>query len=248
MVTRVPSAAKIDAYSQPAAPLPMTRSDFGCSFNLQDVLRVVYIGVVHRDVRQTTRQRPAGDQHHAGLHHDTIPSSLVDLYLSGRKEAGTALNALDAVAHQVPLDDRGHQPGDLELACHQQAPGVLRAHRAPGDGTLTEAGEIDGPLAQGLCRDAGSSYRDPTRSRAGIDEADALSEVRGLGRPLLARRTGADYDQIVCRRHRRTGFTKAGLRSSQTAAARPAQWDLRTACRACSPKRSRHTPPAPSQS
>jgi hypothetical protein len=27
MVTRVPSAANIDAYSQPAAPLPMTMSD-----------------------------------------------------------------------------------------------------------------------------------------------------------------------------------------------------------------------------
>ena len=172
----------------------MTRIDSGARSISEDALRVVHVGVVHGDTGQMTRSRSRGEQHDVGLEHDPLTSHFLDLHPSTRKAARTAADPLDAVAHQVPLDGLGHELRDLEFSSHEQAPRVLRARRPHADRALAEPPEVDGSLAQGLGRDAGRAHRDPARPGAGIDDGDALSEVRGLGRSLLAGRTGADHD------------------------------------------------------
>jgi hypothetical protein len=48
-------------------------------------------------------------------------------------------------------------------------------------------------LAAGFWSEIGRAYRDPPGGTR-IDDGDALSEIRGLGRSLFASRTGAEHD------------------------------------------------------
>ena len=172
----------------------MTRIDSGAASMLEDALRVVHVGVVHGNTGRMPGSRPGGEQHDVGLEHDPLTSHFLDLHTPTREEARTASDPLDAVAHQVPLHGLGHELRDLEFASHEQAPRVLRARRPHADRALAEPPEVDGSFAQGFGRNPGRAYRDPARPGTRIDDGDALSEVRGLGRSLLAGRAGAEHD------------------------------------------------------
>ena len=119
VVTRVPSAAKIEANSHPAGPLPRTRSDLAGVWDFQNVLRVVHIRVVHRKIGQTMWSGAGGEKYNLRLEHLATASGLLNLYASARKQPGSASNAIDAVSHEVALDRLGHQLGNLDLARHQ---------------------------------------------------------------------------------------------------------------------------------
>jgi hypothetical protein len=138
--------------------------------------------------------RPGGEQYNVGLKHDPLPSCLLDLHAPTRDEARTAADPLDPVAHQVSLHGLGHELRDLEFSSHEQAPRVPRTRRRHAGRALAEPAEIDGSLAQGFGRDPGRAHCDPAGPGIGIDDGDALSEVRGLGRSLLAGWTGAEHD------------------------------------------------------
>src|SRR5438105_2783151 len=62
---------------------------------------------------------------------------------------------------------------------------------------LAESGEMKRRLAQRLRWNRAGVDARAAQHRLALDERDALAEVRGLGRSLLAGRPGADHDEVV---------------------------------------------------
>src|SRR5689334_5421562 len=98
---------------------------------------------------------------------------------------------LDALP--LALDDDllpAHEVGDGDVVLDREADRVAeRAH--------AEAGEVERRLAQRLRRHGSRVDARAAEDRLPLDERDAFAEIRRLRRPLLARRTGADDDEVV---------------------------------------------------
>ena len=194
----MPSAAKIEAYSQPAGPLPMTRMECGSPIDFQDVLasrvhpgRRCGMPGGDRDVtrKRVVRPWPRGSRApRSGFSTSTTPR---------RKEAGTSLNPIDTVSRQIAFDGHRHQIGNLLLPSHQQRPRVLSFRACTAVNVLVESREVDCALAHDLRRDAGRAHREAAGPGREVDERNALSEICGLGRSLFAGRAGSENDQIV---------------------------------------------------
>ena len=86
-VTRVPSAANIEAYSTPITPAPTTTREFGNVLQLEDLVRVEDPLAVELDVARPGRNRPGGD-------HDLV-----------RGQRAVHLLALDVDRQRVRVDE-----------------------------------------------------------------------------------------------------------------------------------------------
>src|SRR5262245_17961015 len=206
----------------------------------------MHVGIVHGNTERMSRSRPCGKQYNVGLEQDSFSSCLLYLHTPTGKQARTTAEPLDAVTQQVALDSLGHKIRDLKLSRHEQPPRILYAHWRRASRALAKAGEVDGSFSQSLSRDSGRAYCDTTWPRIGIDDGDALSEVCGLGRSLLAGRACTQHDEVMLCRHACVGLTKAGFRSCRIMVAHREPKGPRRACHACSQRRSRRKEPAPS--
>ena len=199
-VTRVPSAANIEAYSIPITPAPTTTSDPGtrCSFS-----------TASESITWSSSNSTSGGR--AGR----VPVAItmfaaVTVSLSPRAsprdddgvlvlEAGGAAEDVDVVAQQLVADHldlpadhvrgAGQQVGDGDLGLDPVAGAVHVA--------LGEPGQVEHGLAQRLGRDGAGVDADPAHHVAPLGHAHPLAQLgRGDG-GLLPARAGADHQQVV---------------------------------------------------
>ena len=132
-----------------------------------------------------------------------LKGSGLDTHGARVRDRAHPLDELHAHARQILAHQLRHHREQLAgAALHPlQLQRGVESQRHPVDLTLLEAGEVERGLAQRLGGNAAVGDHDPTRVRPPLDHRDALAEVRGLGRGLLARRTGAEHHEVVAFAH-----------------------------------------------
>ena len=182
-LTRVPMAAKIEAYSQPTAPPPRTRSDPGARSMPRMLSTSCTSGSSGGTPGSCLGREPEARSTTWAWSTIRSPKAL-DLNPSVGKEPRPPADLLDAVTHEVALDGLGHELRHLDLAGHEQTPGVLSARGGQLTRALPQPAQVDGSLAQGLGRDAGDADGDTTGRGLGSTIATRLPKYAAWAAPF----------------------------------------------------------------
>ena len=156
-----------------------------------DALRIVHVDAVEVDVRRMMRPRSGREQYHPTLQDPLLPLLGPDDHRPRRGQARVSLDDFDVVSLQVLADRIGHC-GD-----HVVDAGAEPVHHEVGSETDADpvdvsprpARQVDRGVPQRLDGDAGGRDRRPSGQGTALDHCDAVTEVGGLGRPLLPCRT-----------------------------------------------------------
>ncbi len=198
-VTRTPSAAKMLAYSSADHP----GADHGEGprqlAQPQDVVAGQHVVAVEGHVR-IAGARGAHRDHDVVRAHAALaaPRRVLDAHRVLVLEGRVADDDLDVVAQQLG-------PGDVHLAAHD----VIGAHQQVlhRDAVLGGVGgavhvvqapprQVHGGLAQGLARDGPGVDADPAQGALALADRRPAAELGRLDRRVLARRPGADDQQV----------------------------------------------------
>ena len=114
------------------------------------------------------------------------------------------MDELDATAFEASPYGFGHRTDNFAGSAPKPLDSRLGVEFKPYtiDISLAKSRDVQCRLTQSLRRDAGIAYRDTPRGGRAFHDTDAFSEVSGLGGGLLARRAGADYDEVEAFIHR----------------------------------------------
>ena len=165
----------------------------------EDLVRVKDAFVIEREDRRPVGRRSDGDQDDLGSQVGRLAVDRHDRDGCGVDERALAVVQVDLVPRQVLEDSHALVGGDVLLVNHEVADGHLLLEREVDarEVAIAEAGEEERGLAEGFRRERPRVRPRASEGRLALDDRDRLAEVRGLRRPLLARRARADDHQIV---------------------------------------------------
>ena len=199
-VTRVPSAANIEAYSIPITPAPTTTSDPGTRCSFSTASESITWSSSNSTSDGPGRAGPGGD-HDVGRGDRRRVAAGLAAHDHGVLvlEPGGAAEDVDVVAQQLVADHLdlpadhvrgpGQQVGDGDLGLDPVAGAVHVA--------LGEPGQVEHGLAQRLGRDGAGVDAHPAHHVAPLGHAHPLAQLGRGDRGLLPARTGADHQQVV---------------------------------------------------
>ena len=134
---------KIEVYSQ-HRPSAHHHQAADVAIDLDDALRVIDIGIVERDPRESGRPGPRGDQHDAGIQHALATGIVGHAHGPVGLKPRASANDLDAVTLEVPADRIGHRLDDLGRPGPELRDGRVWIEHEPQPVDLppTEAGDV----------------------------------------------------------------------------------------------------------
>ena len=222
MVTLVPSAANIDAYSTPITPAPTTTIDAGIDWRSRMPSE--------SSTRCSSNSTPSG---RAGL----VPVAMtmyspLTVVRSPRERSSTrrvcssrnrpsAGDQIDPVAHQLVAHRFGLFADDVAGSRQQvgRCDLVLDPIARAVELALVHPGQVQNRLAQRLRRDGAGIDADAAEHRPLLDDRDRFAQLGRRDRGLLAARARADDDHVVFeyRTHELTSTPVRCGRASKTA-------------------------------
>jgi hypothetical protein len=195
-VTRVPSAANIDAYSMPMTPAPTTTMVSGT----RSSARIPSESTTRSSSNSTWAGRlGTGRDDDLRRPDHAAFAAAVDLHRVRVDKSRRTNEQIHVIAEQL-------RPHDLDLPADH----VLRARQEVLDGNLLlhpvrltvelahrQSGQIEDGFPPGLRRDGAGVDADAANHVPSLDDADALTQLGRTDRRLLATWTGADDQQVV---------------------------------------------------
>ncbi len=197
-VTRTPRMANMQVYSTPMTPPPTTIRDSGQGGEFEDLVAVDDGAAVDGNLGRRGRLGADGDDDAVGFEvvSPWAPSTRTWLRID---EVGDAVDDVDAVAGELgfgdvhfSLDDRLDAKGKVGHGDLFFDPVIHAVDRA-----VVVAGEMQHGLAHGLGGDGAGVDADSADDGACLDHGYALLHFGSGHGGALARRPGADNDQVV---------------------------------------------------
>ena len=199
-VTRVPSAANIDAYSMPMIPAPTTTIEFGHLLQREHAVGVEDRALVELHGVGPVRLGAGGDDDEPGGDLGAADAVVVEDAERVRvDERAGAAEDVDVVAQQLGADDLVLAADDVLRAREQVLHRDVGLHAVAGAVhlPLRHARQVHDRLAQRLARDGARVRRDAAHHVPALDDGDLVPQLRGGDRGLLPARAGADDDEVV---------------------------------------------------